>query len=86
MPDSNTEVLLIRGDDGTLYAIPRGLLERCRVDEPAGAEVQGYLNPQPIPPGREGQFYQVLGYSPVRVQSSLDFGAPFGIIVGGIPR
>ncbi|HZU76106.1 MAG TPA: hypothetical protein VFA70_05030 [Dehalococcoidia bacterium] len=78
-----TDALLIRDDNGVFYAIPRDLLERCRVEQPTD-EVQGYLNPQPLPPGRSA--YSVLGFSPVAIRSGGDLGnpaAPLGITLIG---
>ena len=82
MTHSTTDALVIRSDDGTLYAIPRELLQQCEV--PETDEVQGYLNAQPIPPGRELASFHVLGYAPITLQPANILGERHGIIfVGG---
>jgi len=85
MDTASADALLIRSDDGRLYAIPRDLLERCRVQNSESDEVRGYLNPQPLPPRVAGQHYQTFGWAPYSLTGGLNQGLPDGniIIVGG---
>ncbi len=82
MTQITTDALIIRDDDGTVYAIPREVLRQCEV--PATDEVLGYLNPQPIPPGRTMSSFHVLGYAPIILQPAVTTAERHGIIfVGG---
>jgi hypothetical protein len=82
MTQITTDALVIRDDDGTVYAIPQELLRQCEVSE--ADEVQGYLNPQPIPPGRTMGSFHVLGFAPVTLLPAVAPGDRHTIIfVGG---
>ena len=83
MDSTATDALIIRSDDGSLYAIPRDLLARCLVENSANDEVQGYLNPQPLPPGGRSFGYEALGFAPISFRGTLNSGLPNGIIIVG---
>ncbi len=63
MADMATEeALVIQGSDGAVYAIPRSQLEWYRAQNDA-SEVNGYLNPQPLPPKTPPPDWRALGFS-----------------------
>ena len=83
MQSTATDALIIRSDDGSLYAIPRDLLHRCLVENSASDEVQGYLNPQPLPPRTTRSNYETLGFAPISFTGLHSSGLPTGIIIVG---
>ncbi len=78
------EALVIQGDDGAVYAIPRSQLEWYRTQSSA-SEVNGYgeLNPQPLPPHQSFLGYKTLGYSQVLFNKPSTFIPMFNVKLAG---
>ena len=63
MPATESDALVVRGEDGAIYAAPRALLEQCWV--PAAkdeAEVSGHLLSAFPPTPVRAPSFQVMGF------------------------